>query len=81
MKLYNNTNNEVHYNVDLDGGGGDCGNINAGDTYDDANWDGQDLLVMFRALPFEPDGTSGPFSVTIPQTKPGMAVTIGLWHE
>ena len=80
MKLYNHTPVKVGYDVSFEGGGGDCGSIDPGGTVHSRAWDGKNIRVNFVALPPEPSGVT-PFTVTIPETKPGMAVTIGLFHQ
>lgn len=80
MKIYNNTPDTAGYNVNWEDGG-DCGQIDPGDTIANPSWNGMNIQVRMRALPDQPGGGISPFSITIPQTKPGMAVTIGMYHE
>lgn len=78
MKLYNNTGNDVFYGIS-DSNSVDCGTINAGDTADLPGYDNQtNVRVTFAALPVN---QVTPFSVTIPESGEGMAVTIGLFQE
>lgn len=80
MKLFNNTGNDVFYGITAPNSG-DCGTINAGDTADLPYYDNQpNVSVNFSASPASPDSVS-PFTVTIPSSGTGMAVTIGLYSE
>lgn len=80
MKLYNNTGNDVFYGISS-ANSGDCGTIDAGDTADLPYYDNQEnVRVTFSALPVS-DNQVTPFSVTIPESGEGMAVTIGLFQE
>jgi len=78
MKLLNKTQQKVGYWVSF-AGGGDCGSLEVGQSVDVAGWDKRDLKVEFTASPDTEHVAT--FSITIPKTKPGMAVTIGLFHE
>jgi hypothetical protein len=78
MKLANNTNNEVFYGIESPGEG-DCGTIDAGGTADLPQYDNQEnVTVTFQAMP---DNQVSPFTVTIPDSGEGMAVTIGIQQE
>jgi hypothetical protein len=80
MRIYNNTQNEIAYNV-VAPGSADCGAIAAQQTAELDGWDETDNVTFsFIALTPEPSGVA-PFTVTIPQSTPGMAVTIGLYQE
>jgi hypothetical protein len=80
MKLVNNTEQPVNFWVDYEGGG-DCGSISGYDSFPGyPSWDNESLTVEFVGLPDEEAGGTA-LSVTIPETKPGMAVTIGLYYE
>jgi hypothetical protein len=80
MKLFNNTKNDVFYGISA-ANSADCGSINAGDTTDLPFYDNQtSVQVNFSALPASPDSAS-PFTVNIPSSGTGMAVTIGLYSE
>jgi hypothetical protein len=80
MRIYNNTQNEIAYNIAAPGNG-DCGTIAAQQTAELDSWDETDnVRLSFVALPPEPSGVT-PFSVIIPRSTPGMAVTIGLYQE
>jgi hypothetical protein len=83
MKLFNNTPNDAHWSVSSASGGLNCGEIAANDTLDLPQWDNQqNVRVAFFALgKAAPPSETAPFSVTIPQSKAGMAVTIGLYQE
>jgi len=75
MKLFNNTPNEALYTVATDSSDS-CGTIDPGQTakvdgYDDT----QNVQVFFS------NNAGGPFSVTIPSTGEGMAVTVGIYFE
>ncbi len=81
MKLYNNTPNDSYYGVSY-GNNAECGSISANQTLDIPHLDNQkNLTVKFAAIGNAPPGEMDPFSVTIPQTGTGMAVTIGLFQE
>lgn len=82
MKLYNNTPMEAYYEVSY-GNAFECGNIAAQATLDSPQWDKQpSLKVALNAVGSNtPPDESTPFSVTIPHTGTGMAVTIGLYQE
>lgn len=78
MKLANNTNNQVFYGISCTGMG-DCGTIDAGGTADLPGYDNQEnVSVAFQAMP---DNQVSPFTVTIPDSGEGMAVTIGIQQE
>jgi len=80
MKLYNNTDNQVFYSINSPGTA-DCGNIAAGGVTDMPYYDNQATVnVGFEVQPTATN-PSPPFSVTIPQTGTGMAVTIGIYVE
>lgn len=75
MKLYNNTSNEVLYTVSTDSSDS-CGTIDPGQTADeDAYNNTQNVSVFFS------NNSGGAFSVTIPSTGEGMAVTVGIYFE
>ena len=82
MTLLNNTPMEVFYGIS-DGTSADCGNIAANQSTDLPSYDNQPQVnVTFAAVGANtPSGESTPFSVTIPSTGTGMAVTIGLYQE
>jgi hypothetical protein len=80
MKLYNHTGNNVFYGISSSKSV-DCGTIDAGDTTDLPYYDNQEnVRVTFTALPVS-DNQATPFSITIPDSGEGMAVTIGLFQE
>lgn len=81
MKIYNNTQNDIYYDTKVPSGGGDCGTIQAQQTEEIGSDETDNLSLHFTALPTEPEGGVTPFSVTIPQSKTGMTVTIGLYQE
>lgn len=82
MKLVNNTPMEVFYGIS-NGGSADCGTIPANQSTDRPFYDKkQNVTVTFEAVGQNtPPGESTPFSVTIPQSGTGTAVTIGLYQE
>lgn len=75
MTLNNNTPIQVFYSI-TSASSGDCGTIDPGQTADWPSYDNQTNV----GVAFESNSSSG-FSVTIPQPKPGMAVTIGIYLE
>ena len=80
MKVFNNTPSDVNYDVSWEGGG-DCGSLGMGETYEDTNWDNmENVQVNFNSMVAEPSGAS-PFLITIGETNEGMAVTIGIYSE
>ena len=80
MQIFNNTQNEIYYGISTSSSF-DCGTIEAQQTTELSGWDNTDNVTLnFSALPPEPSGVT-PFTVTIPESKTGMAVTIGLYHE
>ena len=75
MKLFNNTPNEALYTISA-GSSDSCGTIDPGQTIDDDNYnDMQNVQVFFS------NNSGGPFSITIPSTGEGMAVTVGIYFE
>ena len=79
MKIYNNTPNQAEYFISS-ATGSECGSIDPSQTLEFPQWDNQDnVTVSFIALPSQPEGS--PFTVTIPESKTGMAVTMGLYQE
>lgn len=79
MILSNNTGNEVFYGISS-AGMGDCGTIEAGGTADLPAYDNQEnVTVAFTPTPVGQQPS--PFTVTIPDSGTGMAVTIGLYQE
>jgi hypothetical protein len=83
MKLHNNTPMEVFYGI-AGGGSGDCGTIPPNQTTANLSFydNKQDVRVTFEAVAAKtPPGESTPFSVTIPQSGTGTAVTIGLFQQ
>jgi hypothetical protein len=80
MKVYNNTPTDVGYNVNWEGGG-DCGSLGMGETFEDTTWDDKEnVQVTFNSMQTEPSGAA-PFLINIDQTGEGMAVTIGIYSE
>ena len=79
MQLYNNTPNELFYSISSPNSA-DCGTINPGET---APWPGYDntanVSVSFSGTVQSPNPQ--PFSITIPSTGVGKAVTIGIYDE
>ncbi len=81
MKLYNNTPNQVMLTI-ASSGSADCGTIDPGGTSDWPYYDNQEnVLVAFAALPESQPPEITPFKITIPDTRTGMAVTIGIYQE
>ncbi|MEY2563272.1 MAG: hypothetical protein QOH88_1465 [Verrucomicrobiota bacterium] len=81
MKLYNNTPMQTFYGIS-DGTSADCGNIDANESVDLSYFDNKkSVTVTFTAVGTAPPGETPPFSVTIPQSGTGTAVTIGLYRE
>ena len=81
MKLFNNTPNDAAWNVSTADGSA-CGSIDSKQTLDFPEWDNQqNVQVSFYALGDAPPGETAPFSVTVPQSGTGMAVTVGLYQE
>lgn len=79
MTLYNNTGNEVYYGISS-ASSGDCGTIEAGGTADWPGYDNQEnVTVAFTPTPVGQQAS--PFTVNIPESGTGMAVTIGLYQE
>jgi hypothetical protein len=75
MTLYNDTPIQVFYSI-TGSSSADCGTIDPGQKADWPSYDNQNNV----GVAFEPNSGSG-FSVTIPKSKPGMAVTIGIFLE
>ena len=83
MTLYNNTPMEAFYGISAGDNPGDCGTIPANQTTDLPQYDNkQNVTVTFEAVgASNAPGESTPFSITIPKSGTGMAVTIGLYQE
>ena len=79
MQLYNNTPNQLFYSIG-DASSADCGTIDAGQTAALPYYDNQqNVNVSFQVNHGGSNPT--PFSVTIPSSGTGMAVTLGLYTE
>jgi hypothetical protein len=79
MKIFNNTPNEIGYNISAYDAG-NCGSLEPSQTVDLPAWDNKkSVTVSFQALP--PERGLTPFSITIPKSGTGMAVTIGVYQE
>ncbi len=76
MNLFNNTAVEAFYSI-ASSDSGDCGNIDPQGTADLPYYDNQPSVTVS----FAPAQENGAFSVTIPETNTGMAVTVGLYSE
>lgn len=77
MNIYNNTSNELHYNI-TSPNTGDCGNLEPGATAEWPSYDNtQEVVVNFSVMS---TGTP-PFTLNIPKTEAGNVVTIGLYLE
>ena len=75
MQIFNNTNNEVEYTISTSSAD-NCGTINAGGTAEEPSFDNtNNVTVAFSTI------NETPFSVTIPETKSGMVVTVGIYFE
>ena len=75
MILFNNTPQEVTYGVNYEGGG-DCGNLDAGQTFDQPGWDANPTIQVYFS-PYD----QGPLSVEVTETGTNTTVTIGLYYE
>ena len=82
MKLFNNTPNDAYWSMSATSGSS-CGSIAANETLDFPQWDNQQnvQVAFYAAGKGAPPRETAPFSVTIPQSGTGMAVTIGLYQE
>ncbi len=81
MKLFNNTPNGAYYDISY-GNDAECGSLKPGQTLDLPSLNNQqNVKVAFTAIGKAPPGETCPFSVSIPQTGTGMAVTIGIFQE
>jgi hypothetical protein len=81
VKLFNNTPNDANYDISY-GNDAECGSIAANATLDLPGLDNQkDVKISFYCAGQAPPGETAPFSVTIPKSGTGMAVTIGLYQE
>ena len=81
MTLLNNTPMQAYYGI-TDQSGGDCGTIDPNQSADLPQYDNQaSVTVKFVAVGQAPPNEYPPFSVTIPETGTGTAVTIGLYQE
>lgn len=79
MLLANNTPQQLFYSIG-NNTAADCGQINASDTTSLPYYDNQsNVQVAFQVNGAGPNPI--PFSITIPSTGSGMAVTIGLYVE
>ena len=79
MKLINHTPNDAYYGIS-DASSTGCGSLKANAQIDLPALDNkQNVKVSFSALGKGPAGDN-PFSVTIPKTRKGTAVTIGLYQ-
>jgi hypothetical protein len=79
MQLYNNTPNQLFYSIG-DASSADCGTIDQGETADLPYYDNQQNVNV--AFQVSGGGANAvPFSVTIPSSGTGMAVTLGLYVE
>ena len=82
MKLVNNTPTPAFYGIH-GGGSGDCGNIPANGSVDLKWYDNKDNVTIniSAVVPHTPSGEAAPFSITIPKSKKGMTVTMGLFQQ
>lgn len=75
MRICNNTSNEALYTITAESGDS-SGTINPGETVEEPSYDNEnDITVSFS------NNDGGPFRVVIPKTRPGMAVTVGLFFQ
>ena len=75
MKLYNNTSDVVEYTVSCSTSD-NCGSLDPAQTTDLPYFDNQPgITVDFCPV------SGNPFKVTIPESKEGMAVTVGIYFE
>jgi hypothetical protein len=81
MKLFNNTPNNANYDISY-ANDAECGTIAAGKTIDLPGLDNQkNVQISFYCADKAPPGETAPFSMTIPNSRTGMAVTIGLFQQ
>ncbi|HOB02377.1 MAG TPA: hypothetical protein PLJ16_02645 [Casimicrobium huifangae] len=79
MLLANNTPQQLFYSIS-NAVSADCGSINAGDTASLPYYDNQtNVQVGFSVNSTGPNAT--PFTIVIPSTGTGKAVTLGLYVE
>lgn len=79
MQLYNNTPQQLFYSIGTNNAG-DCGTIKPGDTADWPYYDNQtDVQVSFVVQNAGPNPM--PFTILIPSTTTGNAVTLGLFVD
>jgi len=79
MLLANNTPQQLFYSIGT-ASSADCGSINAGDAADLPYYDNQtNVQVGFSVNSSNPNPT--PFTIVIPSTGTGKAVTLGLYVE
>ena len=79
MLLANNTPQQLFYSIGT-ANSADCGSINAGDAADLPYYDNQtNVQVGFSVNSSNPNPT--PFTIVIPSTGTGKAVTLGLYVE
>jgi hypothetical protein len=81
MTIFNNSPNPTYYGI-TDGTSSDCGNIAPNQSVDRPYYDNKpQVTVKIVAVGKASPNEYPPFSVTIPETGTGTAVTIGLYQE
>jgi len=76
MNVYNNTSDVLEYEIVASSGGHD-GQVPPGETAEEPNFDNNEWV---RATFWNSSGSDS-LSLTIPETKEGMTVTIGIFFE
>jgi hypothetical protein len=79
MIILNNTAQDVGWDGSWEGGG-DCGTLGAGQSFDQPGWKNMTITVDFNGLPDNLDEVT-PFAIEVNETGTGTAVTIGLYYE
>ncbi len=75
MKLFNNTSNEALYIITTEPQSEE-GTLKPGEGVELPQYDNQKAVeVKFK------NAGEGPFKLTIPKTRPGMAVTVGIFFQ
>ena len=77
MNVYNNTSDVLAYEIVASSGGHD-GQVQPGETAEEPSFDNNEWV---RATFWNSSTGGDSLSLTIPETKEGMAVTIGIYFE
>ena len=77
MQVLNNTQQDVSYDVSWEGGG-DCGNLGMGETFDNPDWDSHQTVEFSL---FGAGAEPVPLAIEVGETDTGKTVTIGLYYE